>query len=130
MWLKGLSCLRQILSNVSIFSLVLRDREWMMFFVTISDVNECVARSPCDVNANCTPSTLFTIGYYCTCNSGYTGNGTYCRDIDECQNASCKPLVTCTNQPGGFKCGACPQDYLVGNVCQGKHNNLITVHLI
>ena len=43
-------------------------------FLCNTDVNEC-ATSPCDANAACAN----TAGSYtCTCNSGYTGNGTSC----------------------------------------------------
>ena len=46
----------------------------MFVFVCNADVNEC-ATSPCDANAACAN----TAGSYtCTCNSGYTGNGTSC----------------------------------------------------
>ena len=45
-----------------------------MCFLCNTDVNECVT-SPCDANAACAN----TAGSYtCTCNSGYTGNGTSC----------------------------------------------------
>ena len=45
-----------------------------MCFFCNTDVNEC-ATSPCDANAACAN----TAGSYtCTCNSGYTGNGTSC----------------------------------------------------
>ena len=44
-----------------------------MFFCNI-DIDEC-SKSPCDANATCTN----TAGSFtCTCNSGYTGNGTSC----------------------------------------------------
>jgi hypothetical protein len=38
-------------------------------------VNECTNPSPCDENAECTN----TIGsHYCTCNTGFSGNGVSC----------------------------------------------------
>ena len=38
------------------------------------DINEC-SISPCDTNARCTNTPG---SYNCSCNSGYTGNGTHC----------------------------------------------------
>ena len=39
------------------------------------DIDECSISAPCDTNAQC----LNTPGSYnCSCNSGYTGNGTHC----------------------------------------------------
>ena len=40
------------------------------------DINECDDPTTCDENAECTD----TIGsYYCTCNTGYTGDGKTCQ---------------------------------------------------
>ncbi|HET9956102.1 MAG TPA: EGF domain-containing protein [Polyangiaceae bacterium] len=52
----------------------------------------------------------------CECPQGYTdprADGTLCQDIDECANLNggCNALVTCTNSPGSFACGACPSGY-------------------
>ncbi|XP_015778011.1 PREDICTED: fibrillin-1-like [Acropora digitifera] len=69
----------------------------------LSDINECIASpSVCHVNAQCTN----TIGSYrCTCNSGYTGDGKTCSDIDECSIANeCHQNATCHNTKGSYNC--------------------------
>ena len=49
-----------------------------MFF--LSEINEC-ATDPCHVNATCQN----TDGSYdCSCNDGYTGNGTDCTGMFSC----------------------------------------------
>ena len=80
------------------------------------DTSACSVNS-CHTNAICI-STQGSIS--CICKNGYTGNGRSCTDIDECQLAPSKPYVQCTNLFGSYKCGTCPQGYLVGNVCQGN----------
>ncbi len=52
-------------------------------------------------------------GHVCSCHPGYEGDGTRCEDIDECKlgKHNCDRLVSCTNQHGGFVCGACPAGY-------------------
>ena len=47
-----------------------------MAFLFVSDIDECSKNgSPCDENAEC----LNIEGSYnCTCNDGFTGNGTVC----------------------------------------------------
>jgi hypothetical protein len=57
----------------------------------------------CDVNATCSESGGKA---KCTCNSGYSGNGTKCTDIDECAkaNGGCDANATCVNRQGSFRC--------------------------
>ena len=42
----------------------------------------------------------------CTCNAGYTGNGTACADVDECalKTAGCDANAYCNNTAGGYAC--------------------------
>jgi hypothetical protein len=55
----------------------------------------------CDSNANCTN----TAGSYtCACQSGYTGNGTTCSDIDECALDPCHDNATCSDNINAYGC--------------------------
>uniref|UniRef100_H2YFF2 Uncharacterized protein n=1 Tax=Ciona savignyi TaxID=51511 RepID=H2YFF2_CIOSA len=70
---------------------------------TFPDINECNAPvKPCHSNAQCTN----TVGSFtCACNTGHTGDGQACADIDECLNPSaCHAQAACTNSPGSFSC--------------------------
>jgi hypothetical protein len=66
------------------------------------------ASSPCDPNASCVDSPGG--GFTCTCNTGFTGDGTTCTDVDECAAGSnpCDVNATCTNEPGSFSCACNP----------------------
>ena len=47
--------------------------------------------------------------YYLQCPKEYTGNGTHCRDVDECQLARpCDARTQCTNTIPGYHCSRCP----------------------
>ena len=65
----------------------------------------------CDVNANCTD----TVGSFnCTCNDGYSGNGTVCEDVNECDDAAlnqCHADSDCMNLDGGYNC-TCHDGYV------------------
>lgn len=52
--------------------------------IHVSDIDEC-ATNPCDTNANCTNSAG---SFTCTCNTGYTGNGTFCEGTAHSSGAS------------------------------------------
>ncbi|KAL8185858.1 UNVERIFIED_CONTAM: Nidogen-1, partial [Gekko kuhli] len=68
-------------------------------------VNHCVTGThTCDIpqRARC----IYTGGssYICTCQSGFSGDGRSCVDIDECQLSRCHPDAFCYNTPGSFSC--------------------------
>ena len=60
-------------------------RSTLCFFLsltnTVSDINECeIDTHDCDENAECTDN----IGSFsCTCNFGYSGNGTFCCEFSK-----------------------------------------------
>jgi hypothetical protein len=64
----------------------------------------------CDPHAACT---AVDGGAACQCQSGWTGDGTTCADIDECASgtAKCDAHATCTNTPGSYTC-ACNPGYM------------------
>lgn len=70
------------------------------------ETDECVNSSynNCDINAQCSN----TIGSFsCSCNSGYTGDGTTCVDDDECSDGTHNCIETnavCNNVAGSFDC--------------------------
>jgi hypothetical protein len=81
------------------------------------DIDECAADvSPCHPNAKCTNKTPAQNpqGYECKCNSGFTGDGTVCRDINECEDGKDNCLTDgtarCANTNGSFEC-LCARGY-------------------
>uniref|UniRef100_A0A8C6EFK5 Cartilage oligomeric matrix protein n=1 Tax=Microcebus murinus TaxID=30608 RepID=A0A8C6EFK5_MICMU len=45
------------------------------------------------------------------CPEGFTGNGSHCTDVNECNAHPCFPRVRCVNTSPGFRCEACPPGY-------------------
>ncbi|XP_018534313.1 thrombospondin-3a [Lates calcarifer] len=64
--------------------------------------------NPCYKGVSCMESLQYP-GFTCgPCPPGTTGNGTYCRDIDECELQPCFSPGACVNTVGGFTCQPCP----------------------
>ncbi|XP_059488336.1 cubilin-like isoform X2 [Neocloeon triangulifer] len=81
------------------------------------DVDECAAlhRPACSVSP-AVPCINTPGAFLCgACPAGYTGNGFYCSDIDECleNNGGCSdnPKVACYNTMGSRMCGPCPPGF-------------------
>ena len=55
-----------------------KNKNYIYMFLQILDINECSISPPCHANAACNN----TVGsYLCTCNQGYSGNGSNCSGI-------------------------------------------------
>ena len=74
----------------------------------------------CDNNAMCS-NTLGT--RTCTCKMGYTGNGTYCENINECMtnDGGCNANANCTDTIGSRNC-QCKTGY------SGNKKIFLTLH--
>lgn len=73
-----------------------------------ANVNECqLGTDTCDVNATCTD---LSVGYQCTCLSGFVGDGRTCRNC-AIKNGGCDALTTCSAVGKSIVCGACPTGY-------------------
>ncbi|XP_065844505.1 uncharacterized protein [Oscarella lobularis] len=87
----------------------------LCFMPAIPDFDECSNNiSDCHVNATC-ENILYS--YICTCKPGFTGNGTSCEDINECNYACNKEGQNCSNTFGSYEC-ACRSGWTGnGSVC-------------
>ncbi|XP_034246294.1 cartilage oligomeric matrix protein isoform X4 [Thrips palmi] len=81
------------------------------------DGQRCTPRNGCENNpcwpgVQCHPLQDHPF-YRCgNCAAGFTGNGTTCHDLDECDLAEpCDPRVRCVNMQPGYRCDPCPQGY-------------------
>ena len=83
-----------------------------------SDLNECAEGvHTCALDAR-SENTLGT--YVCHCHEGYTGNGDYCEDVNDCEHPDmneCDENADCTNSDGNYFC-QCRVGYSgTGKVC-------------
>ncbi|KAJ4945298.1 hypothetical protein JOQ06_013825 [Pogonophryne albipinna] len=72
---------------------------------TLPEQNPCfTGRHGCDINAMCRPGE--GLQFTCECSSGFTAEGRYCQDTDECRENPqvCGANSVCSNQPGTFRC--------------------------
>ncbi|XP_041641375.1 nidogen-1-like [Cheilinus undulatus] len=71
----------------------------------LPEQNPCfTGRHGCDINAVCRAGE--GLQFSCECTAGFTGDGRYCNDIDECRETFnvCGNNAVCANQPGTFRC--------------------------
>ncbi|XP_072328760.1 stabilin-1 [Scyliorhinus torazame] len=66
----------------------------------------------CHPNANCLPGSPGSLAS-CFCSAGYTGNGTYCSEINLCEvnNGGCSVFSNCTNVSAGERTCTCRDGY-------------------
>ncbi|KAF4527641.1 hypothetical protein B566_EDAN010865, partial [Ephemera danica] len=77
-------------------------------------------KNPCYPGVQCV-NTEEAPYYRCgSCQHGFTGNGTLCHDLDECDLAEpCDPHTRCRNLQPGFRCEACPAGFTGSAGVQG-----------
>ncbi|KAJ8980462.1 hypothetical protein NQ317_007658 [Molorchus minor] len=76
--------------------------------------------NPCAPGVTCTPTTDHPYFRCLGCPPGFTGNGTRCNDIDECDLVKpCDQRVTCTNLVPGYRCDPCPPGFTGSSGVQG-----------
>ena len=94
----------------------------------VTSCTGCVDDSDCHEFAKCTAVSDST--RICICDSGFTGNGDSCIDIDECIDRShnCANNAICDNTPGSFVC-KCKPGFTGDGVssCTGKTDVSICV---
>uniref|UniRef100_A0A6Q2YPH7 TSP C-terminal domain-containing protein n=1 Tax=Esox lucius TaxID=8010 RepID=A0A6Q2YPH7_ESOLU len=90
---------------------------WYSFLFQLNTISECLACGP----SKCDPGVCFNQdmcipaeggGFTCApCPDGYTGDGVYCNDVNECTFDPCFLNVSCVNMAPGFRCERCPLGY-------------------
>uniref|UniRef100_A0A8C8YVP0 Stabilin-1 n=1 Tax=Prolemur simus TaxID=1328070 RepID=A0A8C8YVP0_PROSS len=80
----------------------------------------------CDPNANCVQDSAGAST--CICAAGYSGNGTYCSEVDPCAHGhgGCSPHANCTKVAPGQRTCTCQDGYMGdGELCQEVNSCLI-----
>lgn len=76
--------------------------------------------------------------YVCVCGPGYSGNGRFCEDIDECgevtslSSGPCSGNSDCHNTVGGYRCPCKPGLQADGDRCKRKstsYSDLNTLYI-
>ncbi|XP_049633421.1 stabilin-1 [Suncus etruscus] len=79
----------------------------------------------CDANANCLQ--VSGADPVCVCAAGYSGNGTFCSEVDPCAHnrGGCSPHANCTKVAPGQRTCTCQDGYSGdGELCQEVNNCL------
>ncbi|XP_074862088.1 stabilin-1 isoform X2 [Carettochelys insculpta] len=79
-----------------------------------------LCNNTCHLMANCINGSIDSLPT-CSCSAGYTGNGTYCSEINPCEvdNGGCSIHATCTNVSPGENTCTCKEGYSGdGTLCQ------------
>ena len=89
--------------------------------VFFSSEDECASEThDCHENAFCTD---LANKFSCECNQGYAGDGKFCDDINECNDAEiCGQKSVCQNTVGTYQCECISGYQLEGDQCKGMHN--------
>lgn len=80
----------------------------------------------CNANANCVRSSAGAP--VCVCAAGYSGNGSYCSEVDPCahDHGGCSPHANCTKVAPGQRTCTCQDGYTGdGELCQEVNSCLI-----
>ncbi|CAI8035148.1 Scavenger receptor cysteine-rich type 1 protein M160 [Geodia barretti] len=91
--------------------------------------------NPCDTDIRLCGDNAMCMGsdgrYTCTCITGYSGNGTYCYDMDECELKmdNCSAYAFCTNTPGCYSC-TCKEGYIGDGISCSRGCEDGEIHLI
>ena len=77
---------------------------YVVLYLHIQDINECQdpTLNDCHSQATCQNNPG---DFSCACNLRWSGNGTFCEDINECLGVNaCSDDATCQNAPGSYVC--------------------------
>ncbi|CAH7238474.1 Stab1 [Phodopus roborovskii] len=80
----------------------------------------------CDSNANCVQDVTGIPA--CICAAGYSGNGSYCSEVDPCASShgGCSPYANCTKVAPGQRTCTCQDGYTGdGELCQEINSCLV-----